>query len=155
MAINKVLYGIHPTLGLECSSDGQVHLPKSKNGRWKDRWVKGTINKSGYRVINYGGKVLYVHRIVAETFLTGEGVVDHINRNKSDNCISNLRLVQISDNMRNTNSYDHVSGEGRTHWCDDKRQYLKEYAEMHRDHIREYQKQYYLLRKQGESNARS
>lgn len=155
MSINKVLYGTHPILGLECSSDGLVHLPESKNGRWKDRWVKGTINKAGYRVINYNGKVLSVHRIVAETFLTGDGVVDHINRDKSDNNLSNLRFVSISDNMRNTHRYDQVSDECRTHWCDDKRQYMKEYAEMHRDRLREYHKQYDLLRKQGGSYART
>lgn len=147
--MNKVNYDIHTTLGLECSSDGLVHLPASKNGRWKDRWVKGTRNKAGYRVINYNGKVLCVHRIIAETFLTGDGIVDHINRDKSDNNIANLRFGSISDNMRNTNRYDRVSDECRTHWCEDKRQYFKEYAERHRSHLREYHKQYYLLHKQG------
>jgi hypothetical protein len=46
----------------------------------------------------------YVHRLVAETFIPnpyGLLEVDHINRDKTDNQVSNLRWVTRKDNMKN------------------------------------------------------
>jgi hypothetical protein len=49
----------------------------------------------------------YIHRLVAKTFLTGpraedQKVVDHINRNKADNRLCNLRWSTYADNARNS-----------------------------------------------------
>ena len=47
----------------------------------------------------------YTHRLVAETLLenpNNHNEIDHINRDKCDNRVTNLRWVSREDNMRNT-----------------------------------------------------
>lgn len=67
----------------------------------------GTVNRNGYRIVgvNYGGKVfkLSAHRIVWALH-TGDWPklhIDHINRVRTDNRISNLRDVSHAVNMQN------------------------------------------------------
>ena len=56
----------------------------------------GSIGKAGYRFIWINGKKTYEHRYVMEQFLkrklTKDEVVHHINGNRSDNRIKNLKL---------------------------------------------------------------
>jgi DNA (cytosine-5)-methyltransferase 1 len=70
--------------------------------------LSGAVNYAGYIVhkISYNGvkKVVRAHRIVwiAANGPIPEGlVVDHINRNRSDNRLSNLRLVDAQGNAAN------------------------------------------------------
>ena len=57
-----------------------------------------------YLMTRIKGKLRYIHRIV---WLMREGwlpkMIDHINRNKSDNFIENLREVTQSENSKNVN----------------------------------------------------
>jgi hypothetical protein len=49
-------------------------------------------------------KSRYIHILVADSFIPNHEnleELDHINRDKSDNCLSNLRRVTHSENMRN------------------------------------------------------
>lgn len=63
----------------------------------------GTANADGYIVFRVNSKLYYAHR-VAWFLCYGEipsGVVDHINRVKSDNRLVNLRVVTQSENCQN------------------------------------------------------
>ena len=68
--------------------------------------LAGYMNTNGYRIIkstiNGIGKKIYVHRLL--WFMThGElpRLLDHINRDRADNRIENLRKVSWSQNNRN------------------------------------------------------
>jgi len=66
----------------------------------------GTTHRTGYRYINYNGKLYAVHRIIffkRHGYLPKE--IDHINCVKTDNRIENLREATRSQNQWNRASY--------------------------------------------------
>ena len=69
------------------------------------RILRPSDDRRGYARVDIGGKHRKVHRLVAERFLpapTDEGlVVDHLDRNRMNNCASNLRWCTISVNNKN------------------------------------------------------
>ena len=61
--------------------------------------------KIGYYVFKFKGKQFLVHRVIWEMFngAIPEGyLIDHINQNKTDNRIENLRLATKSQNAMNS-----------------------------------------------------
>ncbi len=64
----------------------------------------GSLDKDGYLIIKIKGKQYKAHRLVFayfnDRFPTKE--IDHINRNRTDNRIENLREVDRIENIRNT-----------------------------------------------------
>jgi len=75
---------------------------KAWNTKHKGK-VAGSINGKGYVVININGRKYYAHRL-AWLFAHGEWPekqIDHINRCKNDNAISNLRVVSNKVNHEN------------------------------------------------------
>jgi hypothetical protein len=65
--------------------------------------VAGAIDRKGYITIGFNRKIYKSHRL-AWLYVTGEwpnGLIDHINGNKSDNRFCNLRVVNESGNSQN------------------------------------------------------
>lgn len=63
----------------------------------------GSINKDGYMLIGINRRLYYAHRL-AWLYIYGQfpkQCIDHINRNKSDNRIANLRSVSHGGNSIN------------------------------------------------------
>lgn len=82
----------------EYHEDG--YLIRKKNG--KPCGMHANHNK-GYARVNVGGRKLYAHRIIF-AIMTGkmpEGEVDHLNGDRADNRIENLREVSSSENSHN------------------------------------------------------
>lgn len=79
----------------------------------------GTVCKKGYRRISIDAKTYPAHRL-AWLYVYGvypDTEMDHINRNRDDNRISNLRVANRFVNTQNTNGRkDNVSGHRGVGW---------------------------------------
>ena len=96
--------------------DGRLHHRTASRGR-KVGNAAGCINGTGYRRIGIGGRYYTEHALV---FLMHHGYVpseiDHINGDRADNRIENLRAANRSENQcnrgalaNNTSGYPNVS----------------------------------------------
>jgi hypothetical protein len=95
-------------------SDNEVFTHKiTASNRVKLGSFAGTITGHGYRVISLDRKRYYGHRLLW-LWHYGEfpkGQIDHINHNRLDNRLDNLRAVSNQDNHRNeTLSTNSLSG---------------------------------------------
>jgi hypothetical protein len=85
--------------------------PETGIFRWKifRRWsakvgdIAGFISSKGYRKISVDGVDFSAHRLAWKMFYNEEPnfQIDHIDRNKDNNKINNLRLVTNQENQRN------------------------------------------------------
>lgn len=100
----------------QVSNLGRVKsLTRIVNFGSQKRTTKGQIlkhqkNKKGYKIVFLSRKCFYVHQLVAIVFLnhTPDGfntTVDHIDFDKSNNCVSNLRLISHKENSARTRRY--------------------------------------------------
>lgn len=90
-----------------------IRLPYDveQDGRWgkykrhfNEKECKIALDTEGYQKVNLLGENVRLHRIIweCEHGKIPEGmVIDHINRNKSDNRLENLRLVDPRTNVLN------------------------------------------------------
>jgi len=84
------------------TEDGRVFSVK------RNKWLKNTLMTIGYysttlRDANYNQKTVYVHRIVAMTYLDNpenKATVNHINGIKTDNRVENLEWSTYSENCK-------------------------------------------------------
>ena len=110
----------------EVSTDGQVRNKKT------GQVLKTSPNGGGYlsvRLRKEGkGHTKRIHRLVGEAFLPnpdGKPMIDHINRDRMDNRLENLRWATSSENNQNTGrrsdsttGYKHIINVNtRDSWC--------------------------------------
>ena len=136
----------HPTLGVLVREDGMVFNRTRGGNNNKYEWTKGNLHHSGYRHVMIQGKSYSVHRIVAETFIhnpDGKPTVDHINRIRDDNRVCNLRWATHTEQRENSEIVLNRADYG-VRYCDDKREYQREYHQANLEDIhakrREYRK---------------
>jgi len=69
-----------------------------------NKFLKQGDDTYNYATVTLSGKLYKTHRLIAKTFLKNpenHPHIDHINRNRKDNNINNLRYASLSQNMKN------------------------------------------------------
>lgn len=84
-------------------STGKLFWNKRPSNRVVIGSEVGNYNDQGYKVCRFKGKTLRVHRIV---WAVSKGehpteFIDHINGDKGDNRLTNLRVVSNAENLQN------------------------------------------------------
>ena len=97
---------------------GVLYWLEWRNGVRKDL-IAGTVTKNGYLSVGSKGVKAYAHRIV--WFMHNGEIpsgfdIDHINHNRLDNRIENLRLASRSENLKNKGVVLSSSGEMGVYW---------------------------------------
>ena len=97
----KSILDYNPETGLFTWKDRNDISP-AVNSRTKGK-LAGTGHPKGYRAIGINGKMYFAHRL-AFMFVYGyfPEEIDHIDGNKDNNAIKNLRNVSRSGNMKNS-----------------------------------------------------
>lgn len=81
--------------------------------------IAGKVNRQGYVIVQVDGQAYKGHRIAWAMYHGAwpEGVIDHINRQKADNKIQNLRDVSQAENCENRSiNRNHDSGVKGVTW---------------------------------------
>ena len=96
------------------SEDGEVysHSRVDKLGRlYKGKYLKHCLTKDGYHQVRLcdpetgTSKIKYVHRLIAETYISEYSeklTVDHIDRDKDNNHVDNIRMCTREQNRHYT-----------------------------------------------------
>jgi hypothetical protein len=94
-------------------------LYRPDNRNWSSRWankIAGTLSNSGYRSIKILNTSYKAHRIAWKMYYGFDPInyqIDHIDENKTNNCIKNLRLATNSFNVQhsaNSKGYEYKRG---------------------------------------------
>jgi len=86
-------------------SDGRIYSKRN------DRFLKPQTDTNGYLHVQIAGKTLYVHRLVAKKFILNSNnlpQVDHIDGNRQNNDMMNLRWVTHLTNCQSINTLGNV-----------------------------------------------
>ena len=113
---------------------GKLYHKKSR-GKAKRGDEVGCVRPIGYRVTMIRKKQFLIHRLiwVIETGSFPDNIIDHINRDKDDNRIENLRDVTQLENLLNKELFVKQGGVRTREY---KLEYLREWRKRAKDHHR-------------------
>lgn len=92
------------------------HNAAKWNTRYAGKPTTPSLGSEGYARCTINGRLYHAHRIIWALHYGEwpEGCIDHINRDRADNRISNLRVVTVAENNKNrslqTNNTSGVAG---------------------------------------------
>ncbi|EBX9481351.1 HNH endonuclease [Salmonella enterica subsp. enterica serovar Abony] len=100
--------------------NGKLHWKIKPAARVKAGDVAGYLTCTGYMSVERSGRQYQVHRIIWEMHngeIPNGYFIDHINHNRIDNRIENLRLVTSGGNAKNRSRPNtNTSGVTGVHW---------------------------------------
>ena len=98
-----------PLTDFEDDYEVETESPHRIRRKRDERILKLTLNKTlGYVIVSLNGEQYYYHRILAKHFIPNpENLqeVDHIDRNRANNTLENLRWVTRSQNNSNRSKF--------------------------------------------------
>ncbi len=93
----------------EVSNHGRVRNVKTA------KIFKNSIRKDGYESITLPNVTKYIHRLVAQEFIDNNDAtqtqIDHIDHNRQNNHVSNLRYVTVKQNSMNKSKREGLSSQ--------------------------------------------
>lgn len=114
--------------------DGELYWRVYRRGGTAPGKKAGTVNGNGYKVVGIDYKKYQVHRII--WVLNGnpeDEFIDHINGNKTDNRIENLRAVDMHGNNCNIGlRRDSTSGIKGVSWSKATRKWVGQVWHQHK-----------------------
>ena len=113
MTLDEIWKPVNGYEGLyEVSSLGNVRSVEFRNNQMTHKRIKmmtPTDNGHGYMIVGLAGmgrrRNFYVHRLVAQAFIPNPDnlpAIDHIDHDRSNNQVSNLRWITQGDNVRHS-----------------------------------------------------
>ena len=127
------------------SATGEFTRKINSSARARAGMTPGYIAPNGYRMITLFGKMHLAHRL-AWLYVYGDmppGSLDHINRKRADNRISNLRTATTKENSENqTLSEANTSGVKGVTWCKSNSKWL---AQIQHNKVNMYLGYYYNI----------
>ncbi|KAK8886234.1 hypothetical protein M9Y10_041700 [Tritrichomonas musculus] len=98
-----------PLKDFEADYEIQTTFPYNIRKKKNQRILKETLKSNdGYFCVGLNKKIYLKHRLIAKQFIPNPDnlpQVDHINRNRTDNRLENLRWVSSSTNLENKTFY--------------------------------------------------
>ena len=95
----------------QANENGEIRCSNYKKIEGNVKVIKQTKSRNGYLKINVRKKVIPVHRFIWECFnglLDKEKAIDHINTDRTDNRIENLKSCTFTENMANELTREHL-----------------------------------------------